>query len=410
MFSLRTNKGVFAEIKNKTDILAVGVDKGLELAYNINKCLIYKLYFREAFSVTQRERQILQLIEANPMIQQQEIADKLGITRSSVAVHISNLTKKGCIAGKGYVLRTGSYAVVVGGVNVDIGGRSFKALVGEDSNPGEVITSLGGVGRNIAHNMSLMGIDVRLLSAYGDDLNGERVAASCSELGIDLSHALRVPGATTSTYLYITDPEGEMALAVSDMEVCKRITPEYLSANLALLQNAQVVVADANIPEESLKFLAENLFVPLFVDTVSTAKAEKVRSILPKIHTLKPNRIEAELLSGVKIETEADAEKAAAVLLEKGVRRVFISMGAKGVFAATAKEKIWHGIIPGRMVNTTGCGDSFMGALVWAYLEGMNLKDTAAAGLAAGSITMESDETINPLMSAELLKKRMKRK
>ena len=410
MFSLRTNRWVFAEIKNKMGILAVGVDKGLERAYNISKCLIYKLYFREAFSVTQRERQILQLIEANPMIQQQEIADKLGITRSSVAVHISNLTKKGCIAGKGYVLRTGSYAVVVGGVNVDIGGRSFKALVGEDSNPGEVITSLGGVGRNIAHNMSLMGIDVRLLSAYGDDLNGERVAASCSELGIDLSHALRVPGATTSTYLYITDPEGEMALAVSDMEVCKRITPEYLSANLALLQNAQVVVADANIPEESLKFLAENLFVPLFVDTVSTAKAEKVRSILSKIHTLKPNRIEAELLSGVKIETEADAEKAAAVLLEKGVRRVFISMGAKGVFAATAKEKIWHGIIPGRMVNTTGCGDSFMGALVWAYLEGMNLKDTAAAGLAAGSITMESDETINPLMSAELLKKRMKRK
>ncbi len=344
------------------------------------------------------------------MIQQQEIADKLGITRSSVAVHISNLTKKGCIAGKGYVLRTGSYAVVVGGVNVDIGGRSFKALVAEDSNPGEVMTSLGGVGRNIAHNMSLMGIDVRLLSAYGDDLNGERVAASCSELGIDLSHALRVPGGTTSTYLYITDPEGEMALAVSDMEVCKRITPEYLSKNLALLQNAQVVVADANIPEESLKFLAENLFVPLFVDPVSTVKAEKVKSILPKIHTLKPNRIEAELLSGVKIENEEDAEKAAKALIEKGVRRVFISMGAKGVFAATAKESLWHGIIPGKMVNTTGCGDAFMGALVWAYLEGMDLKDTAAAGLAAGSIAMESDETINPLMCEEVLKNRMKQK
>lgn len=360
--------------------------------------------------MTQRERQILQLIEANPMIQQQEIADKLGITRSSVAVHISNLTKKGCIAGKGYVLRTGSYAVVVGGVNVDIGGRSFKPLVGEDSNPGEVMTSLGGVGRNIAHNMSLMGLDVRLLSAYGDDINGERVAASCSELGIDLSNALRVPGAATSTYLYITDPEGEMALAVSDMEVCKKITPEYLSKNLALLQNAQVVVADANIPRESLEFLADNLFVPLFVDPVSTVKAEKVRKILPKIHTLKPNRIEAELLSGVKIENEEDAEKAAKSLIEKGVRRVFISMGAKGVFAATAKESLWHGIIPGKMVNTTGCGDAFMGALVWAYLEGMNLEDTAAAGLAAGSIAMESDETINPLMCEEILRKRMNRK
>ena len=360
--------------------------------------------------MTQRERQILQLIEANPMIPQQEIADKLGITRSSVAVHISNLTKKGCIAGKGYVLRTGSYAVVVGGVNIDIGARSFKPLVESDSNPGEVMTSLGGVGRNIAHNMSLMGIDVRLLSAYGDDLNGERVAASCSELGIDLSHALRVPGATTSTYLYITDPDGEMALAVSDMEVCKKITPEYLSKHLPVLQNAQVVVVDANIPEESLKFLADNLFVPLFVDPVSTIKAEKVRNILPKIHTLKPNKIEAELLSGVKIENEEDAEKAAKALIEKGVRRVFISMGSKGVFAATAKESLWHGIIPGKMVNTTGCGDAFMGALVWAYLEGMGLEETAAAGLAAGSLAMESDETINPLMSEEMLKKRMKQK
>ena len=108
--------------------------------------------------------------------------------------------------------------------------------------------------------------------------------------------------------------------------------------------------------------------------------------------------------------TEEDAEKAAKVLIEKGVRRVFISMGAKGVFAATAKESVWHGIIPGNMVNTTGCGDAFMGALVWAYLEGMGLRETAAAGLAAGSIAMESDETINPLMSPDLLKNRMKRK
>ena len=58
--------------------------------------------------MTQRERQILQLIEADPMISQQELADRLGITRSSVAVHISNLIRKGHIAGKGYILRSDS--------------------------------------------------------------------------------------------------------------------------------------------------------------------------------------------------------------------------------------------------------------------------------------------------------------
>ena len=358
--------------------------------------------------MTQRERQVLQLIEANPMISQQELADKLGITRSSAAVHISNLTKKGCIAGKGYVLRTGSYVVVVGGVNVDIGGHSFSPLVQADSNPGRVSMSLGGVGRNIAHNISLLGMDVRLLTAYGDDLNGERVAASCSELGIDMSRALRVHGGTTSTYLYLTDDKGEMALAVSDMEICKQITPQYLAANLQVLQNAQVVIADCNIPKESLRYLADNLTVPLFVDPVSTVKAEKLRPILDKIHTLKPNRLEAELLSGVKIETEEDVARAADKLLEMGVHRLFISLGGDGVLAAMGQEKLWLSNLPGNMVNTTGCGDAFTAALVWAYLEGSSLKETALAGLAAGSIAMESNETINPAMSEEALKERMK--
>ena len=357
--------------------------------------------------MTQRERQILQLIEANPMISQQELAEKLGITRSSVAVHISNLMKKGCIAGKGYVLRSGSYAVVVGGVNVDIGGRSFAPLVEADSNPGVVTTSLGGVGRNIAHNMSLLGLDVRLLTAYGDDLHGQQAAAVCSQQGIDLSHALQVPGGTTSTYLYLAAPDGEMALAVSDMAICEKITPEYLASLRSVLDNAQVVVADANIPAQSLAYLAENLTVPLFVDPVSTAKAEKLRPILSRIHTLKPNRLEAELLSGVAIHSREDAVKAADALLGMGLHRLFLSLGAEGVLAAMGDQRLWLPTIPGNMVSTTGCGDAFMAALVWAYLEGSDMETTARAGLAAGSIAMESEQTINPAMSASALKARM---
>ena len=227
--------------------------------------------------MTQRERQILQWIEADPMISQEALAERAGITRSSVAVHISNLMKKGYIAGKGYVLRSGTYAAVVGGVNVDIGGQSYAPLVARDSNPGRVRISLGGVGRNIAHNMSLLGVDVRLLTAFGDDLHAQRVAASCGELGIDISHALQVPGGTTSTYLFLNDVDGDMALGLSDMDICERITPAYLASNLSLLNNAQVIVADTNIPAESLQYLVTHCTPPVFVDPVSTAKARKVQ-------------------------------------------------------------------------------------------------------------------------------------
>ncbi len=358
--------------------------------------------------MTQRERQILQLIEADPMISQQTLAQRLGITRSSVAVHISNLMSKGYIAGRGYVLRSGSYAVVVGGVNMDIGGRSHEPLVAADSNPGRVSVSLGGVGRNIAHNLSLLGTDVRMLTAFGDDLYGKQIAASCAELGIDASHALKLPDQATSTYLYLTDPAGEMALAVSDMSVCEKITPAYLASNLSLLQNAQVVVTDTNIPEESLQYLVHTCTVPIFCDPVSTIKAKKLGPILDKIHTLKPNRLEAELLTGISIRSTDDVKAAAKALLDRGVHRVFLSLGSDGVCAAMGDQCLIVPNLPGKMVNTTGCGDAFMGAIAWAYLEGMDLRETAMAGLAAASVAMESDETINPRMSAAEVRNRMK--
>jgi pseudouridine kinase len=357
--------------------------------------------------VTQRERQLLRWIEENPMITQQELADKAGITRSSAAVHISNLMKKGHIAGRGYIVHTAPYAVVVGGVNMDVGGRSFGPLIGQDSNPGRVRMSLGGVGRNIAHNLSLLGVDVHLLTAFGDDVSAQKVAASCGELGIDISHALQVPGGTTSTYLYIAGPGGDMELAVADMEIYDHVTPAFLNSRSALLSNAQLVIVDTNIPAESIAWLAENCKVPLFADPVSTTKAEKLRPVLGRLHTLKPNRIEAELLSGEPIPDLAGAERAAAALLDTGLRRVFISMGGDGVYAADHSRQIHVPCLPGNMVNTTGCGDAFMAAIAWAYLEGTDLEGTALAGLAASSIAMESPETINPAMGADAVRSRM---
>ena len=167
-------------------------------------------------------------------------------------------------------------------------------------------------------------------------------------------------------------------------------------------------MADANIPEESLRYLADNLNVPLFVDPVSTVKAAKLRPILSKIHTLKPNCMEAALLSGVNLDDLENLPKAADKLLELGVHRLFISLGAHGVYAAMGDRRLLLPNLPGNMVNTTGCGDAFMAALAWAYLEGCDLEQTALAGLAAGAIAMESAETINPQMSAQALTERMR--
>lgn len=356
--------------------------------------------------MTKRERQLLNWIEENPLISQKELAEKAGITRSSVAVHISNLMRKGYITGKGYIVQTAPYVTVVGGVNVDIGGQPSAPLVERDSNPGAVHSSLGGVGRNIAHNMALLGLDVRLLTAFGDDLNAQKLAASCGELGIDISQSPVIAGGRTSTYLFINDKQGDMALAVSDMEIYNHLTPQALSQRKKLLDGSQVVVIDTNIPEDSIVWLANNCPAPIFADPVSTAKAVKLKPVLGKLHTLKPNRLEAELLTGVPVTDDDGLNRAADALLKTGLHRVFISLGAEGVFAAGQDSRMRLPCLPGKMVNATGCGDAFMAAITWAYLQGTDLEETAAAGLAASAIAMESRETINPVMSEGVLRSR----
>ncbi len=296
------------------------------------------------------------------------------------------------------------YVLVVGGANVDIRGTPRLPLVAKDSNPGAVTTSLGGVGRNIAHNMALLGMNVSFLTALGDDLSAQHIRASCETLGIDLSWTLEVPGAATSTYLFITDHKGEMELAVSDMTLYASLTPAYLESQREAVENAALVVADANLTAEALGWLARSCTCPLLVDPVSTAKAEKVRPILGTLHTLKPNRLEASLLSETDIVDEVTLQLAAGKLLEKGMERVFISLGADGALCADKTGLAHLPCYPSPMVNATGCGDAFMAAVAWGMMEGLSLEDTARAGLAAASVTLSGRETINHDLSAEKIR------
>ena len=299
------------------------------------------------------------------------------------------------------------YAVVCGGVNIDIGAHSFAPLRERDSNPGRVELSLGGVGRNIAHNMRLLGVPTYLLTAVGGDSRASQVEQSCRELGIDLSHALRVPDGRTSTYVFVSDSDGDMAIAVSDMEICEKLTPDYFASQQALLDGAAAVVIDANLPRESIAYLTEHCYAPIFIDPVSTVKAEKLRGLLRRVHTLKPNRIEAELLSGVKITDDESLYRAAQALIDQGVGRVFLSLGEEGVLAVQSDEVQRAPICKAEMRNATGAGDAMMASLVWSFLSGKTLAQSAAAGTAAAAIAVESEETINPAMSAEAVEKRL---
>lgn len=352
--------------------------------------------------MTQRERQILDWIRQDPTISQQELAEKAGITRSSAAVHISNLMKKGYITGRGYLLNTEPYIVVIGGVNMDIGAVSRGALVARDSNPGRVTTSLGGVGRNIAHNLCLLDQRVSMVTVLGQDGFAQSVRDNAAAIGLDLTHSAVIPGGRTGTYLFIDDCDGDMALAVNDMDIYDHLTPDFLRQRLEHINHAGLVVVETNLPEASLHWLCEHCTAPILADPVSTIKAPRLRGVLGKLTALKPNRMEAELLSGVKIETEADVERAADALLSTGLQQVYISLGGDGLFAKNAAGETARVRCPRvEIANATGGGDAMAAALASCLVRGLPLAESARLAVGAGALACTSEETIHPGMSWE---------
>lgn len=350
--------------------------------------------------MTQREQEILQLLRQNPLIPQQQLADQLGISRSAAAGHIMKLMQKGHILGKGYILAETRYVVLLGGANMDIRGSTPAKLRFGDSNPGQVSCSPGGVARNIAENLARLGADCRLLSAVGDDLYGRSLLDSTQRAGVDVRPVLVLPDAATSTYLSIHGPDGDMSIAINDMQVLNRLDAARLAPQRELVRHAGLIVADANLSPDALAWLfAEAEQQPVFVDTVSAFKAERIRPWLGRIHTIKPNRIEAATLSGLPLESPADAAAVADWFHQQGVQQVILSLAGDGVFYSSAEGQGWSPAPQVDIVNATGAGDALMAGLVWGWLQQLPLPDAVRLAQACAALTLSCAATNNPTLS-----------
>lgn len=307
--------------------------------------------------------------------------------------------------------KTAPYVVGIGAANIDVMGRSRRQLVQEDSNPGHISVSVGGATHNACENAARLGVPVTFITATGDDYFGQMIRGACDAAGIDTSCFVVFPGQTSSTYMSVHNKNGEMDIAVSDMTVLQSLTTDHLKTKDALLQGASAIVFDTGLPQTVIDFIRQTYGprVPVFADSVSTTYAEKLLNGLTGIHTLKPNLLEAEILSGMKIRDMQDLETAAQVILSKGVRRTFISLGRSGVYYCDDEgNRRWRCAKPmEEIANATGAGDSFLGALLYAHVNHLTLEETLEAAMTVSMLTIQSEHTINPRMSEALMKENL---
>lgn len=371
--------------------------------YNDKQILIFGDY------MTYREKEILQILKNNPMISQQELADMLNISRASVAVHITNLMKKGYILGKGYILKRENYVTVIGGSNMDIQGSPQNPLIMYDSNPGQVDISLGGVGRNIAENLSRLSINTKLISAIGNDLYGNTILSECKNLNIDVEDCFVSDEYATSIYISILNSSKDMQLAISHMDIIEKLDESFINSKHKSLNDSKAIVIDTNLSQETIEFITRTYsHLPIFVDTVSTSKCTKIKDILGRFEGIKLNKYEAETLSGIKIENLDDAKKSCEYFINEGVKNVFITLSSDGVYCANNEISLHIKGVEIDIVNATGAGDAFMAGIIYGFMNDLHLEETVKFSIGASILALSHKNTINPNLSVDLVEKTIK--
>lgn len=288
------------------------------------------------------------------------------------------------------------YLTVIGGVNMDISAALTAPFVPADSVPGQVTLGCGGVARNIAHNLRLMGHEVKFVSAFGSEIFGEMCWRECQAIGLDLTLSERCEGMRNGLYLCVNDQSGEMRAAVADTEIISCITPEFLEARISDINRSKLVIADTNISTEAILYLIDHCTAPLLVDTVSTAKAPRIikalqQSQTKRLHALKLNLQEAQAV------THCDTAKGAADwLTAMGVNQVYITLGSDGVYCSDGVCHERYKAIPTRVINTTGAGDAFIAGVAHAQMCQTPFPECAQTGLKAAHATLLSLQTVNP--------------
>jgi pseudouridine kinase len=294
---------------------------------------------------------------------------------------------------------------VIGGLNIDLQGSSVNPLVFNDSNPGEIVMSAGGVGRNIAENISKLNIHSKILSYVGNDALGDFVVNKSSLSGVDTSFIKKHSHLPTSQYLSVLDDNNDMLVSISDMRIIEEMTIQDIDKWNLTIEQSSAIVVDTNIPIPVIEYLTDKYSnIPLFLDPVSFAKTSKILKLIGRFHTVKPNRLETELISGVKITDNDSMLKAAKIIFDMGCKQIFITLGEDGVFYYDGEnfgQYLHKGV---NMISANGAGDAFTAGVVYGFLKLNGIKETAEFASAAAVIALRSANTISDDLSEERVK------
>ncbi|MET6996980.1 ribokinase [Chitinophaga defluvii] len=279
--------------------------------------------------------------------------------------------------------------IVVGSTNMDMVVKTSHIPVpGETVLGGSFFMNPGGKGANQAVAVARLGGEVSFISKVGNDIFGKQSSQLFEEEGISTRYLLADAGEPSGVALITVDAHGENSIVVAS-GANANLLPKDLEAALNEIAGAGILLMQLEIPMETVHFAAKyaaslGIKVILNPAPMNTLTPE----LLQHVHIITPNSKEAEMLSGIPVNSIADARKAATLIAGMGVKNVVITMGAQGALILEDGRFEEVPARPVEAVDTTAAGDVFNGALAVALSEGKTLAEAVQFACQAAAISV----------------------
>jgi len=290
---------------------------------------------------------------------------------------------------------------VVGSCNMDLVVRSARIpVVGETIMGSDFMTNPGGKGANQAVAAAKLGADVHFVGRLGNDAFGKEGLANMQSVGINTDHITMTKGVSSGVALITVDDKGNNAIVVAP-GANDKVTPADVKKAASVIKTSGALVVQLEVPMETVKAavkIAHDAKVLVVFDPAPAPAKPLDADLMKMIDILKPNEIEAQMLSGVVVKDEVSAKAAAQKLLDKGAKSVILTLGEKGCLVAADGKMEFIAAKKVKAIDSTAAGDAFTGALAVGLTEGKSLTEAVnlASHVAALSVTKRGAQASMP--------------
>lgn len=247
----------------------------------------------------------------------------------------------------------------------------------------------GGKGSNQAVAANRAGADITLVTKVGTDVFGQTALSFYKMENMGVQYVFVDKEKETGTALIMVDENSAQNEILVVSGACDNITDQEISRTEQLIDEASIILLQLEINMDAIEKVIDMAYRKGKLIVLNTAPAQKLPdSLLEKVDIVTPNEVEAGILTDMKVETEQDAERAAQILMDKGVRSVVITMGKNGVFVMTADRREFIPSKKVKAIDTTGAGDAFNGGFVTALSEGKDIFEAARFGNIVGALSV----------------------